>query len=114
MGFHVCEYCREETSSGDVTLAFDSGRTWVVPDMILHYVAEHGYQPSAFFVHDVTRETLRSGSRSQTKGVTEPIREGYLSGPFPSGAVPEGFFVALWRVMRQAERGGRRVQTRSF
>jgi len=44
MGFYMCAYCIpgaetrfHNVSSGDVTLVFDSGRSWEMPDMILHY-----------------------------------------------------------------------------
>jgi hypothetical protein len=103
MGFHVCEYCREETSSGDVVLAFDSGRVWQVPELILHYVAKHGYQPHPDFIHDVMHSTMVECSRSQTKGALSPTREGYLSGWFPVGTVNEMFFLRLWQLMRLAE-----------
>lgn len=114
MGFHVCEYCETETSSGDVRLAFDSGRTWQVPDMILHYVADHGFQPDPFFVHDVLHATLSAGGRMQAKSAAPPIRVGYLSGNFPRGAVNETFFLRLWQVMRQASRQGHATQTRGL
>jgi len=53
MGFHPCRWCedREDAdslnkysrySSGDVTLIFPNGDAWEMPDMILHYVADHG------------------------------------------------------------------------
>lgn len=55
MGFHVCEYCGTNPqpkprfsflSSGDVTLVFGNGHMWEMPDMILHYVADHGWLPA--------------------------------------------------------------------
>lgn len=121
MGFHVCEYCKPgarnrypNTSSGDVTLVFESGRIWEMPDMILHYVADHGWLPPAEFVDDVLRGQVVSGNRLQTKSVVAPTRIGYLSGQYRQGAVPRGFVEKLESLMLQAARMGERRQYRGM
>lgn len=117
MGFHVCEYCQDETSSGHVRVSFSSGRTWEMPDMILHYVADHDFRPPDEFMKDVLSGHVTSGGRYQTKSLAEPTKVGFLSGPFDTwggGHSQEKgeFFMALWGLLRKAERSGSRSQTR--
>ena len=123
MGFHVCEYCGwdpqpkplfSHLSSGDVTLVFDFGRMWEMPDMILHYVADHNWQPPAEFIDDVMNHNLVAGQRAQTKSPTRPTRIAYLSGPFRTGPVPAGFVEKLESLMKQVAEMGKRVQYRGF
>lgn len=112
MGFHTCPFCTDnpETSSGDVTLAFDNGHVYVVPDMILHYMAEHNYAPPEEFCKDVRLHQLVTGGRRQTKGLSVCV--GYLEPPnCPKGYMPD-VFQALWAHMERARRMGQRTQTR--
>lgn len=119
MGFHACEYCSrrpqpgsrfDRFSSGDVTMVFDSGRGWEMPDMILHYVADHAWLPPTEFVKDVMGSTLVAGRRDQSKGAVRPVRIAYLSGTFPTGSVPDGFIERLEGLMKEADAMGGRVQ----
>lgn len=119
MGFHVCEYCKPESenrfsnmSSGDTTLTFSSGRTWMVPDMILHYVVDHGWLPPQEFIGDVMNSKLIGGHRDQTKS-PDVQHIGYLSGNFEQGEVPEFFVEKLESLLNQAARSGNREQYRS-
>lgn len=121
MGFHVCEYCGwtpkskprfSHLSSGDVTLVFDNGGSWQMPDMILHYIADHDWQPPADFISDVTNQNLVAGGRAQTKSVDRPISIAYLSGPYQKGVVPQGFVERLESLMREAASQGDRIQYR--
>jgi len=121
MGFHVCEYCPSggqgrysHLSSGDVTLIFDSGRAWEMPDMILHYVADHNWQPPADFVDDVMNHQLVGGQHPQTKSLAIPTKIAYLSGSFTEGPVPKGFIEKLESLMYKAAREGHRVQYRGM
>lgn len=119
MGFHVCEYCtaddrKAETSSGDVTLSFANGRKYVMPDMIQHYVRDHGFKPPQNFVDDVLNSEFVGGSRTQTRSVTEPEKVGYLSGNFERGSVPEQFLTKLEELMREAAANGGREQTKGL
>lgn len=124
MGFHICGACKgssisrrfPNTSSGDVNLSFTNGRRWVMPDMILHYVADHGWQPPADFVADVMNGTLKTGGRRQTRGADNVFenatRMGYLEGAISTGSVPSGFAEKLESLMQQASDGGMRAQTK--
>lgn len=114
MGFHICEYCQKETSSGDVTLSFANGNTYVMPDMIVHYVGEHTYQPPQHFIDDVMGSyLLGAGSvRWQTKAMPEPV--GYLSGAYMRGDVPPLFVYVLAGMMAIITKQGQRMQTRGI
>ncbi len=128
MGMHPCEWCIQtadhpldvpefrafpHTSSGDVTLMFENGRMWEMPDMILHYVADHGYQPPREFVYDVMNVKLLGGERQQTRGGIIR-RVGYLAGSLEKGPVQEGFVLRLMALMRMAEESGNRLQTKGL
>lgn len=121
MGFHICEYCGWEpkvkprfshSSSGDVTLVFDSERVWRMPDMILHYVADHNWQPPSEFVEDVMDHKLDDRQRHQSIAWEKMHSIAYLTGPFTQGTVPNGFVERLEQLMDQAASEGMRVQTR--
>lgn len=127
MGFHVCESCKSKdesnrfpnTSSGDVNLTFTNGHKWVMPDMILHYVADHGWQPPSDFIADVMNGKLETGGRRQTRGGVSNVFDGatpvgYLKGMIPTGPVPDGFVDQLERLMQQASGGGMRAQTKGM
>lgn len=123
MGFHVCEYCNGQnqatdrfpfTSSGDVTLEFANSHQWEMPDMILHYVADHGWQPPQEFIDDVMTQRLVGGNRVQYRSMTEPVKIGYLSGHFTTGPVQVGFIDRLESLMHQADQAGNRGQTKSL
>lgn len=126
MGFHICEFCSnkpvganrfENTSSGDVNLTFVNGRKWVMPDMILHYVADHSWSPPQEFIDDVMSGELANSGRVQTRGINigevlDGGRVGYLSGSLKQGIVPESFIDRLEQLMKKAEDVGNRVQTK--
>lgn len=119
MGFHVCDYCKNETSSGDVTLRFNTGRTWEMPDMILHYVAVHDYMPPTDFVNDILTGKVLDTDRKQAKGVGEFQKVGYLDGTnFTTWGTAQNaqgqFFIKLWTMMQEAAHHGNRRQTRSI
>ncbi len=49
MGFHTCEFCDKASASG--TFGVPAGdRVFYVPEMIVHYVEQHGYAPPAEFI----------------------------------------------------------------
>lgn len=129
MGFHVCGYIsRDEAfalgmkhanrahSSGDVEMAFSSGRQWRMPDMALLYI-ELGWLPPAEFIQDVMSGVLL-GSFDRRKLFE---RVGYLVPettplPKPYGfhpALPEGFLSRLENIEAQAVKQGQRLQTKS-
>lgn len=119
MGFHVCHLCNNDASSGDITLRFSSGRAWVMPDMILHYIAEHGYMPPKEFQEDIWTSTMVESERIQTKGLqNEPAKVGYLdSEQFNRwGSANQAqalLFMKLWQLIQIASQSGGRRQTRS-
>ena len=48
-GFHTCEFCGKAWCSG--TFGVPAGdRVFFVPEMIAHYVEQHGYAPPAEFI----------------------------------------------------------------
>jgi len=118
MGSHICRYCHVPTeqgydlikndnvfhpsSSGDVVLKdARTGIEYMLPDMALHYVHDHGWQPPEEFVTAVMTDSLQAVYRMQTKGIelvsVKPVRImiGYLEGDFPVGPVPERFLEKL-------------------
>lgn len=126
MGFHVCKYLtREEAidlglrnvnvvhSSGDVTLWFDSGRGWRMPDMARLY-AEIGWLPPQEFIDDVMTGKLDAVERVQTNAPPKAVSIGYLDPqrdllpkPFAKNpALPEGFLEKLEALMDQAAEMG--------
>lgn len=123
MGFHVCEFCPHEsvgisrfkkTSSGDVTLTFTNSHKWVMPDMILHYVADHNWMPPQEFINDVMNGELADSGRIQTRGMSIGGRVGYLAGSFEQGTAPDGFVERLEKLMQQAGSRGNRAQTKGL
>jgi hypothetical protein len=128
MGFHVCQYLDTSEacslglryadclcSSGDVTLHFGSGRSWLFPDMLPLYL-ELGWAPPMDFIIDVmSGPLLAKGQRGAL-----PMRIGYLSPethplprPFrPHRSLPAGFFEVLDGHLWQAQAQGNRWQTK--
>ena len=122
MGSHWCELCDgsynnsgnlfPKTSSGDVNLTFENGHKWVMPDMILHYVADHKWQPPQEFVEDVMNGELLRCDRTQTRDMGFEV--GYLSGEIIPGVVPEKFIENLESLMEIAAGFGMRAQTKGI
>ncbi len=49
-------YLFDESSTGSVpttVLAFDSGRTYIVPVLLVHYIIAHEYRPPAALIGDI-------------------------------------------------------------
>ncbi|MGL4758462.1 MAG: hypothetical protein ACRCXZ_03950 [Patescibacteria group bacterium] len=106
MGFHVCEYCVAQglnpaTSSGDVILKFRSGNSYILPDMVIHYIEDHKWLPPAEFINDVLSSELGHSERQQTRSIQSPTPIGYLSGEYPKGDSPEEFLTKLKKYMNQ-------------
>jgi hypothetical protein len=61
-GFHYCELCDQEDvlvtdqgvkallGSAEIWVPADGDTTYAAPDLVLHYVQAHGYEPPAEFV----------------------------------------------------------------
>lgn len=108
MGFHVCEYCNQATSSGDIYLYFDNS-TWQMPDMILHYIAVHNYLPPDSFIRD-----LICGSFTNKPSDLDVKRVGYLHGEFRTGNLNDGLFKRLFCLIEDARKNYNRVQTKGM
>jgi len=48
-GCHTCEFCGKALGFGSFGVPAD-GRLFYTPDMIAHYVEEHGYAPPEIFI----------------------------------------------------------------
>ena len=125
MGFHICAFCDNDSgnifsrySSGDTNLTFTNGHRWVMPDMILHYIADHYWQPLQEFIDDVMTGKLAVCERRQTRGMSvsailDATKVGYLANEeFTFGPVPNGFVEKLEALMKQADGMDMRVQTK--
>jgi hypothetical protein len=129
MGWHECEYIsREEAeklglrhaafaqSSGDCTLAFQSGQSWTMPDMVFLYV-ELGWVPPRDFVDDVMNGQLiaeRRQSSGTQIGYLNP-KDNPLLKPFKVNVtLPVGFLEKLEAHFLQAAVQGNRRQTRAL
>ncbi len=65
MGAYACKLKHERgrrayatTSSREIILIFANGHRWKIPEMILHYVADHGWLPPAEFIKDLLEVCL--------------------------------------------------------
>ena len=126
MGFHICEFCQKgtktrfsPTSSGDVNLTFTNGHRWVMPDMILHYVADHRWLPPQEFINDIMTMELLDSGRRQTRSISSDDvmtaqQVGYLTGSFTKGEVPDGFVKLLEILMMTANKMDYRTQTKEI
>jgi len=56
-GEHTCEFCGVFHASGNLAVPGE-GLLFVAPEMIAHYVTEHGYAPPAPFIEAVLRSPL--------------------------------------------------------
>lgn len=100
-------YRYSSESSGDNYFVTDYGVTYVFPDMAVHYM-EHGWKPLKQFVDDVMHDRIVDGRRSQTRGLGEVVRFGYLEPPFDSAGdgLPDGFEVKLFALMQKYDHTG--------
>lgn len=127
MGFHICEWCKandelksshifQPTSSQDVTLRFESGRTWQFPHVgLLHYVTSHEYRPPDEFIMDVMTSKDVDRQLVQTKGLGHIAKVGYLEYPnINTGWVPDGFVERLSAMIRSADWRGDVQTTRGI
>lgn len=106
MAQRECEYCEDPQnafkSTGDVTLAFSSGRAWIMPTMILHYLEEHQWRAPSSFIDDVLNSSLHPPKANDPRQV-KPARVGYLKGYFEAGSNPPGFASRLAALIKQTQ-----------
>ena len=74
-----------------------------MPDIILHYLADHGFQPDQNFVDDVMNSVLLNGRRCHHFETLPIHRVGYLYLPFESGEVNEKLVLKLQRLIHQID-----------
>jgi hypothetical protein len=69
-GFHTCEFCGQAHGIGN--LGVPSGDLlFVAPEMVVHYIEQHGYKPPAEFVAAVFQSPLPDTEEYQL--ITEPF-----------------------------------------
>jgi hypothetical protein len=69
-GFHTCEFCGKAHGTGNFGVP-SGDLLFVAPEMVVHYIEQHGYSPPAEFVDAVLRSPLPDSEEYQT--VTEPF-----------------------------------------
>jgi hypothetical protein len=69
-GFHTCEFCSK--AHGINNFGVPSGDLlFIAPEMVVHYVEQHGYCPPAEFIAAVMRSPLPDSEEYQL--ITEPF-----------------------------------------
>jgi hypothetical protein len=69
-GFHTCEFCGKAHGIGNFGVP-SGDLLFVAPELVVHYIEQHGYRPPAEFVTAVLRSPLPDSEEYQT--VTEPF-----------------------------------------
>jgi hypothetical protein len=69
-GFHTCEFCERAHGIGNFGVPCGD-LLFVAPEMVVHYVEEHGYRPPAEFVAAMFRSPLPDTEEYQV--LTEPF-----------------------------------------
>ena len=69
-GYHTCEFCGRAHGIGNFGVPSDN-QLFVAPEMIVHYVEQHGYRPPAEFVAAVLEAPLPDTEEYQL--ITEPF-----------------------------------------
>jgi hypothetical protein len=69
-GFHTCEFCGRAHGIGNFGVP-SGDLLFVAPEMVVHYIEQHGYRPPAEFVAAVIRSPLPDTEDYQV--LTEPF-----------------------------------------
>ncbi len=69
-GFHTCEFCGKAWGVANFGVPCD-GLLYVVPEMIVHYIEQHGYCPPEEFVTALLRSPLPGTEEYEL--ITEPF-----------------------------------------
>ena len=51
-GYHDCPFCKNAKGNGEVVLKY-RGNTFIAPQLLYHYIYEHGYRPPRIFIEAV-------------------------------------------------------------
>jgi hypothetical protein len=125
MGTHICEFCKGRTES-NICSNTGSGNNKIetkdmrifFPDLVLHYVVDHQWQPPDFFIdtimgndpHELAKKELYGFTKNE-KGIE---RVGFLTSSIPAGKVPPKFKERLIKVMMTCEKTGNRWQSKGL
>jgi hypothetical protein len=73
-GEHVCELCGQASGSGEYH-AYNprTGRIYIAPSLILHYIQTHQYVPPAEFVEGVLHKLLEEGDCFEIDGLYDAL-----------------------------------------
>ena len=52
LGYHTCEICGDFDSRGEILINIGD-KSYVLPQMVLHYMDVHTYKPPYEFIHDL-------------------------------------------------------------
>jgi hypothetical protein len=69
-GFHTCEFCGRALGIGNFGVP-SGDLLFVAPEMVVHYIEQHGYRPPPEFVAAVLRSPLPDTDDYQV--ITEPF-----------------------------------------
>jgi hypothetical protein len=72
MGFHTCEFCDQVNGYHNFGVP-DDGVLFVAPEMIVHYIEQHGYRPPDEFIAAVFKSPLPG--TEEYERLTEPFRQ---------------------------------------
>lgn len=107
MSVQICEYCEgsEKTqfpkaATGDIRIDFDSGNSYEMPLLILHYIADHNYQPPTNFIGDVMNSRPVS-PEAQAHTVGRISKIGFLTVHYPMGSTPPSFLSRLSTIIKK-------------
>lgn len=84
LGLHTCEICGRFAGRGEMLIETPEGR-YVLPQLVLHYIADHSYRPPEAFLRNLFRhwgspEALRCRTDSCGSALRRPFLE-----PLPEG-----------------------------
>lgn len=107
-----CGFCRiypviqpkyPGVNAGDVVLVFDNGAVYKMPDIVLHYIADHGWLPAPDVTLTIHRARYIEGQRGKA---TKYKRIGYLGHPVQVGFATGGFRQKLEAIFALAKQNG--------
>jgi hypothetical protein len=84
LGLHTCEICGRFAGRGEMLIETPEGR-YVLPQLVLHYIADHSYRPPEAFLRNPSRhwgspEALRCRTDSCGSAPPHPRLEPLLQG----------------------------------
>ena len=70
-GFHQCEFCNKSHGVGNFGVPTDD-TLFIAPEMVVHYIEQHGYRPADEFISAVMRSPIPD--TEEYSRVAEPFR----------------------------------------